>query len=276
MSNGSLRRVGKCPLCLRDNISLCRSHFFPAAAFKIIREETVRQGYKNPNPAVMNSRALFQSSMQMTAYLLCNSCEQRVSAGGENWVLKNCWRGRTFLLKSALNAAFPEESHRDVRIYWASKIPAIDRSALAYFAASMFWRASAYDWWDGATKSPINLGPYAEDLRQYLLGLTNFPKNCSLTVVLPDTNIEAEKLVQFIPAARRFANCRLYMLHFLGIQFLLFAGKMFPAEYREMDFVHGNENPIMVTSRFEQWMSLDLVHRYSKKRLSEIAKRIRF
>jgi hypothetical protein len=271
-----LPQIGKCPLCLNDNANLHKSHFIPAAAFKIIRAQAIREGYKNPNPVVMNIRAAFQSSMQMTADLLCHSCEQRLSANGEAWVLKNCWRGETFLLKSTIESETPERDEEEVRIYWTSKLPAIDRSALTYFAASVFWRASAHNWWGKRHKSPLKLGPYAEQLRQYLMGISGFPKDCAIVLVLPDTDVEAMKMVQFIPSARRFANCHLYILHFLGIQFLLFAGKMFPEEYREMDFVHGNGNPILVTSRFERWMRLDLVRGLGNKRLSKIARNIDF
>lgn len=275
MSRG-LPLIGKCSLCLTGNVNLRKSHFIPAAAFKIIREEAIREGYKNPNPVVLNIRAAFQSSTQMTANLLCHFCEQRLSTNGEAWVLKNCWRGGIFLLKSSIDAATPEQDYEEMRVYWASKISAIDCSALTYFAASMFWRASAHNWWSKRAKSPIELGPYSEQLREYLIGASSFPKSCALVLVLPDTNIEAMKMVQFLPFARRFANCHLYVLHFLGIQFFLFAGKMFPERYREMDFVYGPGHPILVSSRFERWMRLDLLRGVGNKRLLEITKKIKF
>jgi hypothetical protein len=211
----------------------------------------------------------------MTAKLLCHSCEQRLSVNGEAWALTHCWRGKTFSLRSILTAATPEEATTEVSIYWTSKIAAVNRSALTYFAASMFWRASIHNWWIEGSDSPIDLGPYSELLRRYLMGIADFPETCALVVVVDSTDTDATKSVQFIPAARRFAGCHMYVLHFLGIQFQLFAGKMFPEQYREMDFVHGKGSPILVTSRYERWKLLDLQRGLGRKRLAEIARRMK-
>ncbi len=267
--------IGKCRLCLKENVKLCRSHFFPAGAFRIIQRETIREGQsKNPNPLWMNIRSLVQSSFQPRANLFCGTCEQRLSTNGESWILKNCWRTGTFPLLSLISAGTPAKTKPEIDIYHADKILAINTSAISYFAASMFWRAAANNWWDEQGQSPIRLGSYFEQLRQYLMGVTDFPKHCALCVVLPNRNVDVAKMVQFMPVARKFAGCHLYILHFLGIQFLLFAGQSFPEHYREMDFVHGKGNPILVTSRFERWFTHDMRSALGTKRLSEIVARM--
>ena len=54
---------------------------------------------------------------------------------------------------------------------------------LAYFAASILWRGSAHQWRFGKQLlTRISLGPYEEELRQYLLGQTQFPRNAVLAV----------------------------------------------------------------------------------------------
>ena len=51
--------LGKCRLCLNDRVQLRNSHFFPAAAYKIMREFTVREGrFKNPNPVRLTDLCL--------------------------------------------------------------------------------------------------------------------------------------------------------------------------------------------------------------------------
>lgn len=96
-----MNKTGKCQLCLDEPVELRSSHFFPKAAYKIMREEAIRTGWRmNPNPVLMTDRSAVQTSEQYTARLLCHRCEQRFSANGENWVLRHCWRGKTFYLLS--------------------------------------------------------------------------------------------------------------------------------------------------------------------------------
>lgn len=158
----------QCRLCLQHVTKLCRSHFLSAGIYKILRDDDE----KNPNPWSITAKAAFQSSWQMTAPLLCGSCEQRFSKGGEDWVLRRCLqKDRTFPLMSILASRTPDVSSNGTptRIYYAVKIPEIDISAIAYFAVSIFWRASIHPWNDDGS-IPVNLGPFQEQFRKYLLG----------------------------------------------------------------------------------------------------------
>jgi hypothetical protein len=47
---------------------------------------------KNPNPWNITNSDAAQTSWQMTNYLFCGSCEQRLSKNGEYWVLRHCLR----------------------------------------------------------------------------------------------------------------------------------------------------------------------------------------
>jgi hypothetical protein len=47
------------------------------------------------------------------------------------------------------------------KIYFASKVPEIDVYALAYFAASIFWRGSIHPWNDDGSV-PVDLGPFQD------------------------------------------------------------------------------------------------------------------
>jgi hypothetical protein len=62
-------------------------------------------------------------------------------------VMNNCYRdGQGFALKDALDAAQPiYDFGGGEKLYFANQINGIDVEKLAYFAASVFWRASGFD-----------------------------------------------------------------------------------------------------------------------------------
>jgi hypothetical protein len=62
----------------------------------------------------------------------------------------------------------------------ARTIRAIDLAQLSYFALSVFWRASACPWDALDQTMQIDLGPYREKLRRFLLGEEGFPEHAVL------------------------------------------------------------------------------------------------
>ena len=172
--------VKKCALCLETR-ELCDSHFLPAGFFRILRESEI-----NENPVLVDKTAAVQSSAQARARLLCAECEGRFNLGGENWVLRNCWRSPTnFPLHSALTTAAVLLDDKGFRAYEGKKVPGVEIDKLAYFGASIFWRASVHTWHVGNTPQPrLSLGPYQNALRLYLLGKTGMPDGVVLLVFL--------------------------------------------------------------------------------------------
>src|SRR5277367_373103 len=73
-------KIGKCKLCLREGVSIQRSHFLPAGVYRILRDDQA----KNPNPWLLTEKAAYQTSWQMKAWLLCRDCEQLLSKKGED------------------------------------------------------------------------------------------------------------------------------------------------------------------------------------------------
>ncbi len=146
----------QCRLCLRDVANLEDSHYISAGIYRILRDETE----KNPNPWLVTKKTAVQTSRQMTAPLLCSECEQRFSKHGETWVLGHCLRkDGSFPLASILAARIPDvwSNETATRIYHASGISEINISALAYFAASIFWRGSIHPWNDDGS-IPVQSG----------------------------------------------------------------------------------------------------------------------
>jgi len=212
-------------------------------------------------------------SKQVTAHLLCRDCEHRINVNGEKWVLKNCWRKEGFPLASMLASAKPEEVPAQVlpatlvsvaeqkgdfprvKIFHAAKIPGIDLSALAYFPASILWRTSIHNWKPFSRADPIKLGPYEEEMRKYLMGITAFPRNAALWVTVPSGEFWAGGFMME-PFRIRLGDCFAYRLLFLGIVFHLILHKR-PQEFQQQCLVRGAGNPIMATSHFNEWIMQD-------------------
>lgn len=237
---------GQCKLCLEIK-DLQDSHYLSKGIYKRLREKDE----KNPNPWLISSKTAFQTSRQLRSHLLCSDCEQRLSKKGENWVIGHCLQeDDCFPLASILALRRPDVSspNNPTKIYYASNIPEIDTLSLAYFAASIFWRGSIYGWnIDGSV--PVKLGPYKELLRQYLMGLNAFPRDCSLWTVIREGK-EVSRLT-FTPVSERQGNFHVHKFPLPGIAFALLVSKNLPASFREKCLVHGVGNPIIVTSLIE-------------------------
>lgn len=249
---------GKCKLCLRDGMDLQQSHFVPAAIYRILRSENA----KNPNPLLLTKTAVYQTSRQMKAWLLCRDCEQLFSRKGENWVLRRCLQAdRSFPLASILAARQPDISSpgNPTKVYYASQIAEIDITALSYFAASMFWRGSIHPW-NSDGSFPVKLGPFQESFRRYLIGLEEFPQPCALWIMVREGN-RIDRLT-YAPFGQRKGSFHVYKFPIPGLGFSLTVSKKLPALYREMCFVHGNNNPILVTRILEEMLEADAAKLY--------------
>jgi len=74
---------------------------------------------------------------QVTGYLLCSECEERFSAHGEDWMMRQVWNGKRFPLLDWLNVAVEKRRSADALIYSGTTV-GIDTDKLAYFALSVF------------------------------------------------------------------------------------------------------------------------------------------
>ena len=201
----------------------------------------------NPNPLLIGQHNIVQRSRQVQDHLLCFDCEQLLSKNGESWFLANCLRkAGDFPLHTALFAA-SSITHQTVKVYHAANVPGVDISALMYFAASIFWRASVHKWREC---KQINLGPYQEELRTYLLGQTLFPLQSTLVVSIPETLTEFTNLVMF-PYGGRSDAYHTHKFLIRGIGYSLLTGKLIPQGTCLIDFVRGVGNPICMSDSLE-------------------------
>ena len=166
--------IGACKLCLAPAVELRDSHYIPAAVFRQLRDRQAR----SPHPYMITDRGSVQTSKQQKAHLLCNECEGRLSANGEDWVLKHFLKADgTFKLQDILSRRAPFAAVADIK--------EINPAALSYFAASIFWRGSIHPWNTDSTV-PIPLGKYAEPFRRFLMGEQQFPVEAALFLAVRD------------------------------------------------------------------------------------------
>lgn len=254
-----MAQIGQCALCRRNGEELQDSHFLPAGVYRVIRDERE----VNPDPLKFNDHGVFQNSAQVSDYLLCHKCEERLNKNGECWFLANYWRKKQFRLASLLEAEVPEVIFPRIKIYHAARIPRFNNDALTYFPASMFWRASVHRWrMAGKRNRGIELGPYEEQVRKYLLGEAQFPQDCVLWVSVPE-NITPMAGLSLTPYGGRKGGHHAYKLILLGVGFHLLVGRRLPAEYREMCFVRGRGNPIFRTDMLEDAIMQDIHYKFS-------------
>ncbi|MFZ1007776.1 MAG: hypothetical protein WAN65_13120 [Candidatus Sulfotelmatobacter sp.] len=241
--------IGQCKLCLRD-AELQDSHFLSKGIYKILRENDAQ----NPNPFSITRGAVIQTSRQLKSHLLCRLCENLLNEGGEKWVLTNCLQNdRSFPLADALVPATPKlaSPDRETKVYHAAEIPRINVSKLSYFAASIFWRGSIYPWnEDGSV--PVELGPFQERFRLFLLGEEEFPADSVLWVAVRSGR-GSDKLTH-VPVLVRKDGLHSYKFPMPGLAFTLIVSKNIPSRYRDISLVQGAGNPIIATSVLEGWL----------------------
>ena len=239
--------TGTCRLCHNHDVDLRDSHFISSGFYKLARDGT----RANPNPVLVSESVSIVSSDQATDYLLCAECEGRFNTGGEDWILKNCWHSESdFTLRAALLETAPSPlSTPGFTIFEGVAAAANEPDKLAYFAASIFWRGAAHDWVFMRQKPKrLELGPYEEQLRSYLLGTGVFPEDAVLVVAISSGMERLRNMLITFPFLKsREPGFRQYRFSIPGITFQLFLGKSIPFALRRLCSVRPPERHILMT-----------------------------
>jgi len=158
----------------------------------------------NQDPLVVTTTGSRRSSHQITDYVLCHDCEERFNKNGENYVMTIVTRqDLRFPLLEMLSAIPPKQRGAGWVAYSAADTPTIDREKLAYFAISVFWRASVHTWeQENGKLVSIDLGKkYNEEIRKYLMGETAIPKAAVMSIAVC-TDRESHRSF-FMPSTNR-------------------------------------------------------------------------
>ena len=248
---------GRCRVCKKEK-ALRKSHLLPRALYKLLRDPLG----SNPNPVFVTSRLNLPTSQQLTAYLLCDDCEQRLNKNGETWVLRHCYREvGQFLLRDKLRLATPVWSKPGTSYFAARSIRSIDINKLVYFAASVLWRASIHTWRFSGQTVRIYLGKrYEEEFRQYLLGTADLPAN-AVVLASVSTSKEPFKAIP-VPYGEKEGSYFHYRLVVPGIFFHLYLGGRIPSQFRRGCTYRSQENLICLTDRVDQRLLADAVNSF--------------
>jgi hypothetical protein len=233
---------GPCPLCQFDR-ELVDSHYIPAGAYKPLHASELPVN----EPMVLTNKRIFQSSRQITAHAFCLDCERKLNREGEDWVLEKLAMVTSFPLRDMVTAALPILDEPDFKVFCAHTIPGFEMGKIIHLALGMFWKSAVRTWnmIDGPVER-IELGPYQEPIREYLLGRRPFPKDMCLVTFL-DSN--TPPLIAVTPP-RRFQNegFHLFIFYMNGLKCMFCVGKQIPQDYRACCLASSPDHPIFLDS----------------------------
>jgi hypothetical protein len=228
---------GLCPLCKKTK-EIADSHLIPKAVYPYCRDP---QG----NTIVINPDFLGFSDRQIHTPLLCFDCEDILNKGGEGWLMPLLaeYDGR-FPFYDILTQKSPDGADGNATAYAAARNDEIKCEKLAHFAMGIFWKAAVHSWRGGRTEPIIELGPYRESVRTFLLGESAFPSHIALTVgILPAPT----KLITFqLPESGGQTKWHDFSFYIPGIKFVLAVGRSVTSELEDACFVRNRAHPILL------------------------------
>lgn len=162
------KATGICRLC-RMQKRLCKSHYLGRALHNLCREN-------GEDAIMMTPNVIMATRRQLWAHLLCRECEQRLNKFGETPTLRWLDNGKTFPLLDRMRLSCSVRVERGV-VTFSGDAMGVDTEPFAHFGLGLLWKGAAYQWKtvEGQTSS-VNLGPYEESIRRYLLGEIAFPE----------------------------------------------------------------------------------------------------
>jgi hypothetical protein len=185
---------------------------------------------------------------QVTAPLLCGECEQRFNRNGEDevlrWIAPKAKKGKS-PLADALRNVTSVQIEPDLNFYSGTDL-GLSPEKFAYFALSLVWRASAYDWTlpDGSRSTRLDLKEFAEPVRMFLAEEAPFPEQVHLAI----TVCTDERSQEFwTPPTRSQELEPLVLSTVLGVMFRLWFGRIVPPAIHRTVFYPSNNHPIFTT-----------------------------
>jgi hypothetical protein len=235
---------GVCGLCLQSK-DLQESHLMPRALYRMARGDG---SSGNQDPFLVTRKRSRQTSHQIKDHLLCRNCEQLFCRNGENYVMRLVTRRNgDFPLLKMLEFVPPTARGPGWKAHSIADTPTIDRPMIAYFAISVFWRASVHTWVQGnGEETRIDLGrKYNEEIRRYLLGETGVPKNTSLQVIACSDEINRKTF--FTPRENQKAKDHSMIFLARGLLFFLRMSNALTVHQKRLSIV--NEPRGFITTR---------------------------
>ncbi len=223
-----------CRLC-HEQRRLCVSHFHPAALYTK-RYELVTQ------------RGSSLAAEHVKQPLLCRPCEDRFNRKGESSVMG--WLApkttKIFPLLERIDAKQGEYMGRKFWSYSGMDL-GIDNDEFAYFALSMVWRGAAASWPlpGGSRTTRLAIGRHEEELRQYLLGNSGFPRDAAVIVTV--CTDEFSQSAFLTPELQPTDNCLTVPFLVRGLIFRVWLSAQIPARIRSLCCYRSDRRVILST-----------------------------
>lgn len=215
---------GICLLCM-EHRELRDSHLIPKAAYRLVRDKP-ELGGGSPVLFLPGEKSAAQTDKQIKNHMLCSECESKLSSQGETWMGRLWANWNDFPLLDQLTATGPIASGEAMDIYKCESISKETLAALRYFAISVFWRASVWDWGRQKNSYRNALGAkYEEQFRLFLLGSQS--ELNALTIVSVNKNPKMNGTIMF-PYIQRGEGIWVHCFEILGIRFHTFVGQTPP------------------------------------------------
>lgn len=166
-------------------------------------------------------------------------------------MLQQGYRGKgRFRLRDTLLRATPLGQMHDGLAYSASKITELDVAQIAYYASSIFWRASLSSSQD--REHGISLGRrYEEEFRVYLEGSADFPASAALVVQVANTNSPLD-VFSFPFSQHHAAGYHQHSFFAQGVLFWLFVGGRLIPKLDLLCIVRSREQIIFLSDKVEE------------------------
>jgi hypothetical protein len=199
-------------------------------------------------PIVVGSKITEQStSFQAQEMLLCSSCEKKLNKDGEKYFFTLYDElNRADKVKSIFKDIAPIMGNLDSQCYNAQNLN-INFTTLTYFALSIFWRGAVCNWklLRQSTKG-IQLGPYQEPIREFLMDQKHYPKNVFLTMWISDSPPKGNYFT--FPYSTKEDGYHLHKFIVSNIYFVMAVGNKVPNYFQHLCLYSSPLHPILVSN----------------------------
>ncbi len=166
---------------------------------------------------MMTPKVITATQKQLWAHLLCSECEGRLNKFGETPVLKLLDTGAGFRLLNWMEMALELKIERGT-VSFSGSAMGVDTDALAHFGLGILWKGGVHKWTtvEGQTTS-VELEPFEESIRTYLLGETGFPRG--VYVLVGACEDKGSRGMVFAPSLVKESQNRMFSILVRGIWF---------------------------------------------------------
>ncbi|MCH7301168.1 hypothetical protein MBA34_19300 [Pseudomonas capeferrum] len=209
-----------CRLCKQEK-KLINSHFIPAAAYSHLRWDT-NLGLQQSVIINQYTNSIAQTDKQVKQPLLCGACEDLFSKKGER-IVGQLWATQSgFPLFEILRSKEPAATHPLFEGYSPDSIDKGHLDALVYFAVSIFWRASVWDWQRDKNPYGNGLGArYELEFANFLLSGSKLNNFCLYIELNSD---EKTRRMFSFPSCVRREGSWYHSFVILGFRFVMVVG----------------------------------------------------